>query len=130
MGIQDQRSALAKFRKSNDAVRADLPGVAENFDNLVELVAAWQSMPQLADRERIIKVGVFAGGVALAFPPFYFQGANGIRLGLGHSFILSPPTISKGSASVGTVDGIGLLAILGGIALITWAATLVRWTSK
>lgn len=80
----------------------------------------------MPERNSIIKAGVVAGIAALLFPPFYFQGASGARLGLGHAFLLRPPVIGSGP-SVGSIDGLGLLAILAGIALVTWGATLVKW---
>ena len=80
----------------------------------------------MPERDSIIKAGVIAGLTALLFPPFYFHGASGARIGLGHAFLLLPPTIGSGP-SHGSIDGLGLLAILVGIALVTWGATLVRW---
>lgn len=121
---------MARFRKSNEALRQDLPLISETFDSVIDLMVASGNVSASKEREWIIKAGVVAGGIALIFPPFYFQGAGGARLGLGHSLILSPPKISPdnpNSHAVGAIDGVGLIAILAGIALITWAATLVRW---
>lgn len=128
MGIQDQQRAMAKFHKSNDTLRGDFPVVSQTFDALLEVFAAWQPIPSARERNRIIKVGMTAGVVALAFPPFYLQGATGARLGLGHSFILTPPKATTVGDYSGSIDAFGLFAILIGIALITWAATLVRWS--
>lgn len=131
--MKDHQAAMAKFRRSNEALRADLPGIAKTFDDLLELLAVTQPRLPDGERERVIKVGLAVGSIALAFPPFYFQGAGGARLGLGHSFILSPPKISPdnpNSSTVGVIDGLGLIAILIGIALLTWAATTVRWSKR
>ncbi len=88
-------------------------------------------MPEYpADRSTAIKVGISAGAVALLFPPFHWGGYRGGQdIGLGHSFILTPPLIepSKPTGPVGSIDSVALAVLLIGIALITWAATLVRW---
>ena len=126
--MSDQQQAMSKFRKSNESLRQDLPVIAETFDSLLELLAVTRPTLPNPEREWIIKSGVIAGSVVLLFPPFQW-GARGSTFGLGHSFVLLPPKVDPTSlhSQYGAIDGVGLIAILVGIALITWAATLVRW---
>ena len=124
--------AMYEFEKARNDLNADLPGIVDVIDKheaLVRLRLAMieqQLQQRQGEREMIIKWGVAAAGVAVLFPPFHW-GARGSSFGLGHSLIVAPPTIGKGSSEHGAIDGIGLLAILAGIALVTWGATLVKW---
>ena len=129
--MKDQQAATAKFHNSNEALRQDLPGVAETFDNLFALTASLQRRQSDTERDRIIKTGVFAGGTAVLFPPFHRgEYSGGQATGLGHSFILSPPPIDSSSTTKRrSIDGIGLISILVGIALVSWAASSVRWSN-
>lgn len=126
--------AWADFEKSRDDLRRDIPGfvnVIDKHEALVRLrldVVERRIQLHQAERELVIKAGVMAAGIAVLFPPFHW-GARGSSFGLGHSFILLPPKVSPVSSdsSYGAIDAAGLIAILAGIALVTWGATLVQW---
>lgn len=124
--------AMYEFEKARNDLNADLPGFVDVIDKHEALVSLRLSLleqrlkQQSDERQKIIKAGVIAGGVAVLFPPFHW-GARGSSFGLGHSFILSPPKIRDASSEYGAIDGLSLLAILAGIALVTWGATLVKW---
>lgn len=76
--------------------------------------------PKVVSRFVALRIGIAATCLATLFPPFYFQGAGGSRFGLGFSFILLPPRTGAGSAYYGSIDGLALLAIIAGIALVMW----------
>jgi hypothetical protein len=130
--MNQQTVSFTQYRRSVEDLRRDLPLIAEAFDRQLDLIdyrlRALETTPAGSGGERnwIIRIGVILGAIAVLFPPFYYQfGAS--RFGLGHEFILSPPHIGATSNQLGSIDGLGLLAILAGIALVTWGASLVRW---
>lgn len=124
--------AMYEFEKARNDLARDLPGCVDVIDKHEALVRLRMSlmeqhlMQQSGERQKIVKAGVIVGGVAILFPPFHW-GARGSSFGLGHSFILSPPKIRETSSEYGAIDALSLLAILVGITLVTWGATLVKW---
>lgn len=121
-----------EYEQARNEISRDLPTVAAVTDKLDALFRLRMAMlesrleRETSERGIIIKVGVVVAAFAVLFPPFHW-GARGGTFGLGHSFILTPPLIGKNASTYGAIDGVGLMAILAGITLFTWAATLVKW---
>lgn len=77
-------------------------------------------------RERVVlRIAMAAASLITMFPPFYSQGSTGSRFGLGHSLIFFPPRIGDGAVMHGSIDAAALLAILAGIAVVTWFAIML-----
>lgn len=123
--------AMYEFEKARNDLNNDLPGVVEVIDKhetLVRLQFALmeqQFQQHQNERQKIVKTGIGAFALALLFPPYSFRG-----IGYGHHFILTPPKLNpqnQNDSSYAPMDTIGLLAILIGIAVLTWAATQVKW---